>query len=387
MHLGLVIVMTVIESFATICMERGIYFYTHERLAFSDPANLGMALVFGLAYAGGAAVSHRASNRLGEKRLLILTLLGQLAVHLALAARPTAGGVVGGLVLIGLFNGLKWPVIESYVCAGRTPRQAARAVGMFNMAWAGAIPAALLVVGPLIAHWGPALFLLPAALNAVSLALAGPMRAPVHLAHDHPERPDSAQLPRLAALLVTSRALMLASYASMWVLAALMPSLFSAMGYGVSAASGLSGVLDLTRLAAFVLLGTWHGWHGRTGLLMLSLVGLPAGFFLVLFGPNLAVVLGGQVLFGLAAGACYNASLYYALVVKNASVEAGGGHEGLIGLGFAIGPAAGLVGVMLAGVLGRELYGMLVGIGPVFAACSAVALWALRRRTGTGREK
>ena len=45
----------------------------------------------------------------------------------------------------------------------------------------------------------------------------------------------------------------------------------------------------------------------------------------------------GELLFGWAVGEVYFAALYYAMVVQNASVEAGGGHERIIGLGFALG--------------------------------------------------
>jgi hypothetical protein len=80
------------------------------------------------------------------------------------------------------------------------------------------------------------------------------------------------------------------------------------------------------------------------------------------------VLLAGEVLFGTAAGVIYYASLYYALVVKNASVDAGGAHEGLIGLGFAIGPIAGLVGSYLP-VAGSELLGIVVGACPILLIC------------------
>ena len=57
---------------------------------------------------------------------------------------------------------------------------------------------------------------------------------------------------------------------------------------------------------------------------------------------------------GFTPQSAYTASLYYALVVKNASVDAGGAHEALIGLGFVLGPVAGLVGGALAKPLGRD---------------------------------
>ena len=54
-------------------------------------------------------------------------------------------------------------------------------------------------------------------------------------------------------------------------------------------------------------------------------------------------------------------------------VEAGGANEGLIGSGFALGPAAGLIGLALAHALGGRQIGMLLGLGPVLVVC---AVWA-----------
>ena len=74
---------------------------------------------------------------------------------------------------------------------------------------------------------------------------------------------------------------------------------------------------------------------------------LPAGFLLILLGNSLPLVILGEVVFGTAAGFSYTAALYYALVSENASVDAGGAHEGLIGIGIGLGPLSGLAGQLL----------------------------------------
>ena len=156
----------------------------------------------------------------------------------------------------------------------------------------------------------------------------------------------------------------------------MMPTIFGQMGYK-DAAPALSAVLDFVRLLTFILLICWPGWHGRASVLVISVLAMPAGFFIVLFAGNLTMALAGQFLFGLSCGLVYYAALYYAMVVSNASVDAGGKHEGLIGLGFVIGPGAGLIGLALAGVLGNRIGGMLIGIGPLFAIAAVAAIWAL----------
>jgi hypothetical protein len=83
----------------------------------------------------------------------------------------------------------------------------------------------------------------------------------------------------------------------------------------------------------------------------------------------------GEAVFGWCNAFVYTAALYYALVVKNGSVDAGGAHEALIGLGFAIGPGSGLIGQALAeSALGHD-GGMMVATLPVVLICAAGATW------------
>ncbi len=394
MHrLVLVLLITFAESFATTCLERGVYFYSTSILKFDDALNLWLALVFGVAYVTGALCSHAASIRIKEKTVLVLSLAGQLAVHLVMAAwsQWTLGGMTGVLfvtfTLLGFLNGIKWPVIESYVSAGWTPAQTAKAIGLFNVSWALAVPLGLIVTGPIVVYLPAGLFFLPALINLACIILVRPFaQRPVHMASNDPERPPAEVLVRLRSMLTASRFLMLVSYSLMWVLVALMPRIWKELGYSVDIAAGMSGVLDVLRLGAFALFGLWTGWHNRVSLLALSLILLPAGFFMVLSGSwgGTAAVLTGEILYGLIAGLVYYSALYYAMVVKNASVDAGGAHEGLIGTGFAIGPAAGLLGVALKDVFHSDVLGILAGVGPVVLLCAGGAIVYLAR---AGRTK
>lgn len=384
-HLRLLLVLSLIESFATICVERGIYFLSTEKLSFAGTTNLWLALGFGIAYAGGALLSQRMATLLTERRLLLATLWAQVLAHVALAMWwQRVDFIFAGSIVLGFVNGMKWPIVESYISAGKTPAQTARAVGLFNISWALAVPLALVAAGPIIASPLPQLlFLIPAGINIVSILLISPLDIrPVHLAADHPDRPGKALLVRMRSLLAGSRWMLLCSYATMWILAALMPHVFlNRLKQDVDISAGLSGLLDVVRLGTFVVLQVYTGWHYRRSYLLGAIIALPIGFFLVLYGPTLASVLIGEVIFGLAAGLIYYSALYYAMVVHSAAVEAGGAHEGLIGGGFALGPIAALAGVGLAPFVGGLTEGMIVGIGPVFVICSLAAMWNLRRAT------
>jgi len=374
--------LTFIESWSTTIVGRGVFFLSAWALSFNDVRNLWLAAAYGTTYVVGAFLSHRCCFRLGEKRMLVLTGAAQLAAYLALWRWLGPGVLFALFSFIGFTSGLRWPVVESYLSAGRTPRQTMGAIGTFNLCWAAGIPLALLTAGWLIHRMEASVFLLPACVNAASLLIILPLPfRPVHLPADHPARPGQVELARMKALTTSSRWLLLASYALSWALAGLMPHVFGRMGF-VESAPALSGVLDFVRLLTFAGLIAWTSWHGKVAPLLLSLAAMPIGFFMVLFGGSLGAALTGETIFGLGCGLVYYSALYHAMVVQNASVDASGKHESLIGLGLVAGPLAGLLGAVLSGPLGGQVYGMLLGMGPVFLVCGFGSVWALRSLAG-----
>lgn len=370
-----------VESFATILLERAIYFFSTERLGYSERQNLVLALCFGVTYTLGAASSHHISRRSNELRALVWTIGGLLGLHVWLAFAPGGASLVVGFALVGLLEGCKWPIIESYVAAGLGPEEQLRAVGRFNVSWALAVPLALGLAGPLIASGYPAaLFALAAATNLIALALCFflPARAP-HVEASHPSRPLQGVVERYRGLLGSSRWSMLSSYALMFLLAPLMPEVFRRLGLGVERATFWASCLDAVRVLTFALLAIVPAWHGRVTPLVVCALGLPLGFAAIILGTSLPMVVFGEIVFGVLAGTTYYAALYYALVVKNASVDAGGTHEGLIGLGLVFGPLVGLLGHGVASAGGTYHTGLLLGALPLVAACWFGSLRSLGR--------
>lgn len=385
-----------LESFTTVLVERGVYFYSKNHLGFDARDNLWLALGIGVCYVCGALISHRMAQRLGERKYLLLLLAGHFLCHSALAIFPTIAVFLPANFVLAILTGSKWPLFESYVSAGRNARQTANAIGKFNMSWAISVPLAMASAGQLIVWWTPSLFAVGAIVNLVSIGLVWPLeKRPVHLADDHPDRLPESQLARFRVLVVSGRWSMMASYTLLFVLVPLMPTIFmDKLGLSVQAASALGALVELIRAAMFTLLFFYQGWHGKAGMLVWAAIGLPVGFFLVLFSPyvplwftsqQIAAAILGEILFGAAAGAAYYAALYYAMVAS-ASVESGSEHESLVGSGFALGPAAGLVGNGLAGVTGGAVAGMLTGVGPVVAVCFAAALWPMRKLASGSEE-
>jgi hypothetical protein len=389
MNLAIVYLLTFLESAGTGILQRGTYFFTHERLGFGQLANLVAALGYGTVYVGGALASHGIATRWGERRLLTGSLFGLMIVQGALACTENAWALCTGFVLSAGLRGLKWPLLESYVSAGRTPHEVLPALARYNVSWALAMPLAVGAAGPIISSpWPFLLFAIPAGINVVSLLLVRSFPArPAYLDHAHPERPAPAVLERYRDLMISARWSLLAAYGLLFLLAPLMPEIFQRLALPIALATPAAALYDVVRVTSFIVLGRMGAaWRGRALPLAVSALLLPAGFWAVLSASSLGTVLFGELVFGGASGFVYTASLYYALVVKNAAVDAGGAHEGLIGLGLGLGPLAGIVGYALTeqriiaggGAFG-SFAGALIGIFPLVFVCVAGSLWPMPR--------
>lgn len=386
-------VLTFLESIAATLIQRGLYFFTHENLGFSESQNLWIAFGFGAVYIGGAFVSHGLAKRFGERRLLLACMFALLVCHCLMALFPAAWVLVTSVLGTAIVQGMKWPVVESYISAGRAPKQLLPLLSRYNVTWATAGFIAIGVTGLIVGTGIPALFFwVPALLNvgAIILGLRLPER-PLHLDHSHPDRPAQGELQSMRALLSSARWSMTGSYALLYVLAPLMPSLLAQLALPVTLATPVASVLDAVRVLTFGALGAITGWHGRRAPMWLTLVALPVAFLLILLGNSLPLVILGEVIFGVAAGFAYTSALYYALVAENASVDAGGAHESLIGIGIGIGPLSGLAGQLLVGVsmpFGQSstvldpFVALAVTSVPIIAICAAGALRSLVRLPG-----
>ncbi len=382
----LLLVATFLGSIAVIFLERGLYFFTDDQLSFGRWANLWLGLSHGIAYTIGALLSHAAARRFGERRALLLltTLLTALMVLVTL--RPLPGVVWFVFPASGIFSGCMWPIVESYTTAGLVSKQMFKVVGRFCIAWSSAVPIALAISGPMIASpWPASLFAVAMLLFAIMIAMFACLPArPMHTPDDHPELPDPARRQRYRALMIASRWSMLSGYALLFLLAPMLPYILTTrLHLSTQIATPIASLMDWTRVLAFISLGAMTAWYGRASPLLAAVLLMPTGFLMVLFGPSLTWVISGELLFGLVGGLVYYAALYYALAFKNAAVEAGGGHEALIGAGFALGPACGLIGLSLAGPMGDEVYGMLAGVIPLVLLCmcgGAIPLLSLRRQ-------
>ena len=95
---------------------------------------------------------------------------------------------------------------------------------------------------------------------------------------------------------------------------------------------------------------------------------------------NLVWMLAWQAVLGLSLGLIYAGSIYFGMVLDDGSAEQGALHEAMIGLGSAVGPAAGLVAQWLfAGSLAASVGG--VGVVLVGTLVTATVAAVRMRRT------
>jgi len=152
----------------------------------------------------------------------------------------------------------------------------------------------------------------------------------------------------------------------------MIPELARRLGLSTTEAGLFCSIWFFARLAAFVVMWRWPGWHYRFRWLLAGYIMLIMGFVLVLTADGLWWLGMGQVLFGLAVGSLYYASLFYSRDVGEARAEQGGMHEAMMGAGNLVGPGIGALSLMMApqwpnagvwSVSGLLAIGMLVLLG------------------------
>ncbi|MCP4833541.1 MAG: MFS transporter [Phycisphaera sp.] len=351
--LGPILVLSFLASFGTAVLWNGLAFIAKEAYGFDEGWNLGLAVWNGGVYAIAAFSSGRVlravQGRVRPRTVVAATFLLQaLLCPLVLLGESTLllFVVAGSMSALAAFF---WPVIEAYVAAGRDPRQLRIAIGVWNATWMSALGLGLIAIAPFLAA-GHATWAI-GALGPINLAclvilLLGVPSEPArhknvrseHVAPDH-----------YPALLASHRAMLPLAYALIGALSPLMPYLLSDLEAPLEWQTPLTATWMFARCFGIIALRFIPGWHGRWSTAVLGAILLIGGFCSVLSAPSIAGIVTSLVVFGLGQAVIYYTALYYVMRVGQADVDAASTHEGLIGVGYAAGPAAAAVGVALGG--------------------------------------
>lgn len=349
-------------SAGSMIVQSGIFFLTTHTYGFSSIENYSLGVAQGLTYIVGALGAgplmkglRRAVPGLSSRSVLIgmMLLLALLcaAPKLALAGAspdaPPAHWPMWLMVLVySPMSGMLWPMVESYISGGRQGNNLRSTIGRWNVVWSSSLIVSSFLMAPYVKHGAANLILVLAGVHVGCAALLTqfgkePLPHPHESAHEVP--------PHYEQLLVTFRWLLPLSYLVCSAMIPFLPTLMTRLNIPAESNTSLAAIWLLFRTIGFAVLERSHGWHGRWAHPILALLVMLAGFAMVSlsyvaggaeFGKTVLMV--GLACFGLGMAMIYAGAIYYAMEVGQAQVEAGGAHEGLIGVGYGVGPAIGL---------------------------------------------
>lgn len=401
-----VLAFTFINSLGTGLVTSGIFFLTKGGYGFSDRENFGLGVLLGVTYIAGSLAAgplvRGLRSRMGlSSRAVLGLLMGCLALlcTIPMVTKWASGASAPAWplwVMVGVYSplsGVLWPMVESYLSGGKQAAALQRAIGVWNIVWSSALIVAYWGVAPFIEKYPAQAILSLGGMHVVAWMLLGAFaREPAQHVHgEHVPHP-----PVYGQLLATFRVLLPVSYVASSALAPYLAGLMGRLEIPVSWSTVVASIWLIPRTLAFAWLGFSTAWHGRWWPVVLAGVCLFGGFLGCVgagvivgqeAGSNVALARGvlaaGLALFGAGMGIVYSGAIYYAMEVGQAQVDAGGTHEALIGVGYTIGPACGLLAstLVVQGVLPASGFDPVVlgSVGGIMAIGVGIAWWRVRQ--------
>lgn len=360
-----------------------LFFLLHEEFGFGNRENLAAAAMHGSLYIVAAwqcgkfaeRRGFHTSMKLGFGGLCASMLLGWVASSVFVQMIALVGYTVSVCFI--------WPAIEALVTEHEPPSRVPHMIGVYNCNWSTAAAISYFGGGSLFQWLGKvSLFGLPALVALLLLLMVHWLEGhdkrlvlPRVLPVDRTPHPEPAAFSQVIAPKTFLQLAWVAnpfSYVAIYTLIATMPGLAEKFGLSPAGVGLFCSVWLFGRLAAFVVLWHWSGWHYNFRYLVLGFALLTASFVAMLLSPSLWLVIAAQVVFGVTCGLMYYSSLFYAMDVGDAKGEHGGLHEAAIGAGIFAGPAVGALSLQLfphvANASAMAVSGLLVvGLGAIVA--------------------
>ena len=389
--------LTALNTMATSYYFNYLFFLLHDRFGFGNRENLWVTALHGLLYALAAWQCGKFAQRHGFFTSLKLGFAGLTLAMIAGALLPTVAGMLCSLVGYTIVLLFIWPALEALVTENEPPKKIPRLVGIYNTTWAAAASLAYFTGGKLYDTLGRgAVFWLPAAIFFGQFFLAlwlskqaakvvvpqiNPAAAPTHPAAADRFRPSINPKTFLKLAWLANPF----AYVAVNTLFAVMPGLAQKLSLSPTRVGLFCSVWLFGRLAAFVILWQWTGWHYRFRWLAGGFALLIASFLLILLAPQLWLVVLAQIFFGFATGLIYYSSLFYSMDASEAKAEHGGLHEAAIGIGICVGPAVGAAALQFFPQHPNASTGAvtaLLGLGLMALLFIWGQAWLARRNTG-----
>ncbi len=385
-----VLAVTFILSIGTGSLTHGLGFIAKQSAGFNRSQLFGLGVLFGITYIFSSRMTGPIVRSLESKRkspisakslLMLTTFAGALvaAIPLLLSWLDSNSDIGFWLVAAGygVLTGIMWPIVEWNIAGGRRNKQLRSAAGQFNIVWTAAVVVAFWMMAPTLEQMPMLSFVGIILLHmlAVALMIPFPSKPPKHLSDT-----VDADAPNSKSLLVAARTLLPVSYTLAGVLGPFFPVAMAQMEIDLSWQTVIVSLWMTSRIPTMVLLERWHGWHGKAWPLSLGAACLILGFTGCIVAPaiggsviGIASLVTALVLFGAGKGLVYTAAIYYALEVGEGEIDSGATHEALIGVGYALGPAMGLLASLLVagGVVSESAF------TPILLAAAVIGSLAL----------
>ncbi len=387
------LVLTGLASTGTSVIWNGLPFIAKRDYGFGESENLALYLLIGVVYVTGALTSGVCTRKLRPYishrsiiAILLLTVAGVCLLPLFFTSdfvMWTSGGVAG------FCSAWLWPIVESYLVAGRHGKEMRRAIGWWNLVWMTSVAGVMLSMAPLMDKHAS---LVIVGLGAMNLFAIGVLP---WYAKNPPEHEESLSVEHVPAgyrgLLKGARVLLPLSYVFNGVLAPLLPFVFASIAIDIFWQTPIASIWMFSRVLATALmwrLGSDHagseakfgGWHGKWSVLWGAIFAMGAGFLCIFSAKVLFTLIVGLVLFGAGMGITYYAALYYAMAVGKAEVDAGGKHEAFIGGGYMVGPLLGLFSVQIANTSDSTDFGTIIYVVLAMVTLAMLLLGAIWRK-------
>jgi MFS family permease len=341
-----------INCYAVVYYSNFLFFYMKDRFGFGGLENLALAALNGLVYAVAAWQGGQFAQRFGCVRSLYIGFGGCAAT---MAAGLFVHSAAGQVVIFGVWSAVVcfiWPALEAIV-SDTAGKRLSDMVGIYNVTWAGTSSIAYFTAGILLGRFGmQSLFWLPLLLHLLQLGLlpfivrsvkkqAGLAPVPAPAGKDAAPPQDAERFMHLAWIANPL------SYVAINTILPLIPSIAEHLGLSTATAGIACSVWMFARLAVFILLWQWTGWHYRFIWLAGAFILMAAAFAIMLRPDTVTMLLLAEVIFGATAGLIYYSSLYYSMNASDRKSANGGLHEAMIGAGLFLGPTCGAASLLL----------------------------------------
>ncbi|HJN71166.1 MAG TPA: hypothetical protein QF528_01105 [Phycisphaerales bacterium] len=339
--------LTAFASAGTSVLWNGLPFIAKQQYDFSEAKNLLLYLLIGVIYISAASSASKLTKAVERYCLPRTVLAFLLLIQTTVCMTPLvftgewtlwlAGGI------LGICSAWMWPIVESFLVAGRHGKEMRRAIGWWNIVWMISVAGTMFAMAPLMkSHASMVIVGLGALFCVAAMVLVTFPKQPA----DHDVEASSKEVPEsYTQLLLGARILLPLSYIINGMLAPLLPYVLTNLAIEPFWQTPAVATWMVARVGMTGLMWKVEGWHNRWSVLWLAIIAMAVGFVCIFASGGLITLFAGLVIFGSGMGIAYYAALYYAMAVGRAEFDAAGTHEALIGTGYSVGPAAGLLAI------------------------------------------